>query len=69
MPSDIKAILSGIVLLVAAGFAYWESSNGNNALAGIVIGFGIFAVIAMWVFPEAMGRSPERPKGEALPKR
>ena len=55
MPSDIKAMLSVVVLLVAAGFAYWEHANGNGHLPILVIGFGVFAVIAMWVFPEAMG--------------
>jgi hypothetical protein len=55
MPSDVKAILSLITLLVAAAFAYWEHAIGNGHLVWFVVGFGIFAVIAMWVFPEAMG--------------
>jgi len=56
MPSDIKAILSVIVLLVAGVFAYWERSVGNGYLFLFVIGFGIFAVIAMWIFPEAVDK-------------
>jgi hypothetical protein len=28
-----------------------------------VIGFGIFAVVAMWVFPEAVGKNDVRKKG------
>lgn len=62
MPSDIKAMLSVVVLLVAAGFAYWEHMNGNGHLAVLVIAFGIFAVIAMWVFPEAMSRADLKKK-------
>jgi hypothetical protein len=55
MPSDVKAILSVVALAVAVGFAYWERSVGNDHLFWFVICFGIFAVIAMWVFPEAVG--------------
>ncbi|HZT46912.1 MAG TPA: hypothetical protein VFA64_02980 [Hyphomicrobiaceae bacterium] len=56
MPSDVKAILSVITLLVAIAFAYWELGSGNEHLFWFVIGFGVFAVIAMWVFPEAVGK-------------
>ena len=55
MPSDVKAILSFITIVVAVAFAYWEQSVGNAHLFWFVIGFGVFAVVAMWVFPEAMG--------------
>jgi hypothetical protein len=37
-------------------FAYWERASGNAHLFWFVIGFGVFAVIAMWVFPEAVGK-------------
>jgi hypothetical protein len=59
MPSDIKAMLSLIALAVAAAFAYWEKSNGNGHLSWFVIGFGVFAVVAMWVFPEAVGKKDD----------
>ncbi len=62
MPNDIKAILSGVVLLVAAAFAYWEHAYGKPQLALFVMGFGIFAIIAMWVFPEAVSKSEVRSK-------
>ena len=60
MPNDVKAILSAITLLVAAAFAYWEYSNGRSDLTWIVMGTGIFMVIAMWVFPEAEGGKGKR---------
>lgn len=60
MPSDVKAILSAVVLAVAVGFAYWERSVGNDHLFWFVIGFGIFSVVAMWVFPEAMGKKDDK---------
>lgn len=56
MPSDVKAILSLVTLVVAVAVAYWESGAGNGHLFWFVIGFGIFAVMAMWVFPEAVGK-------------
>jgi hypothetical protein len=55
MPSDVKAIVSLITLLVGVGFAFWENANGNGHLFWLVIGFAVFAVVAMWVFPEAQG--------------
>jgi len=58
MPNDVKAILSVVTLIVAIGFAYWEEAAGRPELFWFVIGFAIFAVIAMWVFPEAQGGKP-----------
>ena len=59
MPSDVKAIVSLVTLLVGVGFAYWESVNGNGHLIWLVIGLAVFAVAAMWVFPEAQGGKPQ----------
>ena len=56
MPNDVKAILSVITLIVAGAVAYWESTIGNDHLVWLVAGLGIFAVVAMWIFPEAVGR-------------
>jgi hypothetical protein len=74
MPSDVKAILSVVALAVAVAFAYWEVSAGNGHLFWLVIGFGAFAVVAMWVFPEAVGKSRggkahERGAGPTAPDR
>jgi hypothetical protein len=63
MPSDVKAIVSIVALVVAIGFAYWEQSVGNGHLFWFVIIFGIFAVVAMWVFPEAVGKKGARNGG------
>jgi membrane protein YdbS with pleckstrin-like domain len=63
MPSDVKAIDSIVALVVAIGFAYWEQSVGNGHLFWFVIIFGIFAVVAMWVFPEAVGKKGARNGG------
>lgn len=60
MPNDVKAIVSIAALAVAIAFAYWENAVGNGHLFWFVIGFGIFAVVAMWVFPEAVGKKDAR---------
>jgi hypothetical protein len=65
MPSDVKAILSVITMAVAIAVAFWETSVGNAHLFWFVIGFGIFAVAAMWVFPEAVGKNDPRRKEQS----
>jgi hypothetical protein len=61
MPNDVKAILSVITILVGIAIAYWEASIGKDHLFWLVIGFAIFAVFAMWVFPEA--QTPKKSPG------
>ena len=58
MPNDVKAILSVVTLIVGLSYAFWERASGNPGLFWIVIGFAIFAVVAMWVFPEATAGKP-----------
>ena len=64
MPNDVKAILSVVTLVVAIAFAYWESANGREHLFWFVIGFAVFSVIAMWVFPEASGGKEDAKAGK-----
>ena len=63
MPTDVKAIVSLVALAVAVGFAFWERATGNDHLFWLVIGFGVFAVVAMWVFPEAVGKKGSKKAG------
>ena len=56
MPNDVKAILSVIALIVAAAFAYYETTIGKGDMVWFVLGTGVFMVLAMWVFPEAVGK-------------
>jgi hypothetical protein len=65
MPSDVKAVLSLITLVVAVAFACWERATGNGRLFWFVVGFGVFAVIAMWVFPEAVGKKGDKTRPNA----
>ena len=55
MPNDVKAALSVVTLIIAIAYAYWERSSGRPDLFWFVIAFAAFAVLAMWVFPEARG--------------
>ena len=53
MPNDVKAILSAVVLIVAAILSYWSGSPIRSDYATFVIVTAVFMVVAMWIFPEA----------------
>lgn len=59
MPTDVKAAVSAIALLVALVLAFWSGSPIRHDLANFVIGTAVFMVAAMWVFPEAGGKKRE----------
>lgn len=68
MPNDVKAIVSLFTIIVGFGFAHYEKVYaGKPHLYGLVIGLTVFAVIAMWIFPEASmkkGDMPPKKQGE-----
>ena len=53
MPTDVKAVVSAITLIVAGVLAWWSGSPIRPDLANVVIVTVIFMVVAMWIFPEA----------------
>ena len=53
MPADVKAIVSIMTLIVAAGLAYWARSPIRPEFSTFVMVTAVFMVIAMWIFPEA----------------
>jgi hypothetical protein len=53
MPTDVKAIVSVVVALVALGLAYWSASPIRPDFGKFVIFTAAFFVLAMWIFPEA----------------
>jgi hypothetical protein len=53
MPNDVKAVVSLVVLIVAAILAYWSGSPIRPEFSTWVMATGVFMVVAMWVFPEA----------------
>jgi len=59
MPSDVKAILSAIVLVVAAVLAYWSGSPVRHDFSTFVMVIAVLMIAAMWVFPEAGSKKPE----------
>ena len=61
MPNDVKAIVAVLTILVGFGFAHYEQSYGKPHLYGLVIGLAVFAVLAMWVFPEASMKKGDMP--------
>ena len=56
MPSDVKAIVSALTLVVAAVLAYWQGSPIRPEFSTFVIITAVFMVVSMWVFPEAGGK-------------
>jgi membrane protein YdbS with pleckstrin-like domain len=53
MPNDVKAVVSVVVLIVAAILAYWSGSPILPDFSTFVVVTAVFMVVAMWVFPEA----------------
>ena len=62
MPTPIKAGVSLLALIVALVFAYFQRAAGHSDVAWVAVATGVFAVIAMWLFPEAEKKQPEPPK-------
>lgn len=65
MPSDVKAIVSVITLVVGIAFAFWERAGGRPQLFWLVLALTAFAVTAMWVFPEATPKKGDAPSRRA----
>ena len=53
MPNDVKAVVSIVVLIVAAVLAYWSGSPIRHEFSTYVIVTAVFMIVAMWIFPEA----------------
>jgi hypothetical protein len=53
MPNDVKAVVSIVVLIVAAMLAYWSGSPIRAGFSTYIVAVAVFMVVAMWVFPEA----------------
>ena len=53
MRTDVKAVVSAVVILVALGLIYWSGSPIQPAFDTFVLFTAIFFVVAMWIFPEA----------------
>ena len=56
MPTDVKAIVSAVTLIVAGVLAWWRGSPVRPDFANVVIATAVFMVAAMWIFPEAGAR-------------
>jgi membrane protein YdbS with pleckstrin-like domain len=63
MPSDVKAALSVIFLIVAAVLAYWRGSPIRPDFSTYIMVTALFMVVAMWVFPEAGVKKGDLKKG------
>jgi hypothetical protein len=53
MPTNIRAAISVIVVLVAAVVFYFESQAESGALKWVVVALATFMIYGLWLFPEA----------------
>jgi hypothetical protein len=53
VPTDVKAAVSAVALIVAAVLAFWSGSPIRAELSIFLIATAVFMVAAMWIFPEA----------------
>lgn len=56
MPSNLKTMLSILVLVVGSAVFYFEHQAGADTVKWVAAFLAIFMVFAMWVFPEASGK-------------
>jgi hypothetical protein len=56
MPTDVKAMISGAVVLVALVLAFWRGSPVRPDFDHFILATAAFFVVAMWIFPEAGGK-------------
>jgi hypothetical protein len=60
MPTDVKAAVSAIVIVVALAFTFWSDSPVRPDFHVFVLATAVFFIVAMWIFPEA-GAKKKRP--------
>ena len=56
MPTDVKAAVSALVIIIALGLVYWNGSPIEPGFGRAVLFTAVFFVVAMWIFPEAGGK-------------
>jgi len=62
MPSDVKAAVSALALIVAAVLAYWSGSPIRPEFSTYVMAIAVSMVVAMWIFPEAGVKKSDKSK-------
>jgi hypothetical protein len=62
MPNDVKAIVSALVLIVAAILSFWKGSPVRPDFATYIMVTAVLMVVAMWIFPEAGAKKGEAKK-------
>src|SRR5262249_41062472 len=66
VPTDVKAGVSAVALIVAAVLAFWSGSPIRPELSIFVIITAVFMVAAMWGFPEAGVKKGDVKKAKEL---
>ena len=61
MPSNIKIVVSILVVVVALIAFYFEQQTAAGAVKWVILGLGAFMAISLWIFPEPKPKSDEPP--------
>ncbi|KAA3625924.1 MAG: hypothetical protein DWQ08_08665, partial [Proteobacteria bacterium] len=57
VPAHIKIMVSVLTLVVGALFLFFERNHGDPTVAMVGGALSVLMVLAMWIFPEAGGKS------------
>ena len=52
MPTNIKIVVSALVIVVVLVVFYFEHRAGAGGIKWFIIGLGLFMAISLWMFPE-----------------
>ena len=52
MPTNVKIIVSILVVLVALVAFYFEHQTGAGSVKWVILGLGAFMAVSLWIFPE-----------------
>lgn len=52
MPTNVKIIVSLLIILVGVAVFYFTGTGENAAVKWVALGLGVFMAISLWIFPE-----------------
>ncbi len=52
MPTNIKIVVSIIMIIVAFVVSYFEHQVGESFMKWFVLGLGLFMALSLWLFPD-----------------
>ena len=62
MPTNVKIIVSLLIIAVGAALFYFQSEAENSAVKWVALGLGLFMAASLWIFPEPKMKDKKPPK-------